>query len=215
MSLRRVNHHQTGFSNIDFRTNQDKAALKLFQPWMVPPDYGTMGHANCSALPDIRRKVMKNSKSLCSLYEFEKGIPNSKTYNTCEFYSRNKIVPKFKTILNNGKRYANLDESKIGKEIYNGDSMMIAENRKKRAEIIRRKKLRKTTSSVFDRMEMSTKEKMKRMFDDTIHLNEEENKKEENKEISSDEIDNSKKTPLEEDNYVDLENIQKIRNVFK
>ena len=50
------------------------------------------------------------------------------------------MEPKVRALLTSGKRYANLDEFNVGKEYYNGDSMMIVELTKKRKELKNLKK---------------------------------------------------------------------------
>ena len=46
MSLKRERSHHYGFTNIDYRTKQDKSALCLFQPWHNSKNFGTMGNSN-------------------------------------------------------------------------------------------------------------------------------------------------------------------------
>ena len=38
MSLKRNRTHYSGYTNLDFRTKNDKTSLKLFQPWKIIED---------------------------------------------------------------------------------------------------------------------------------------------------------------------------------
>ena len=133
MSLKRPRIHQCGFTNIDFRTKGDFESLKLYEPWQIPKEFGTMGKSFYYPSYSEARKIFSVSKSLNKLKNVIQGSPDPKEYPGCLYYKKNKIKPnivqEFRT-----ERVAELDESGIGKEKYIGDSMMIADTNKYRLE---------------------------------------------------------------------------------
>ena len=42
MSLKRERSHHYGFTNIDYRTKQDKSSLLLYQPWHYSKNFRTI-----------------------------------------------------------------------------------------------------------------------------------------------------------------------------
>ena len=126
MSLRRARSHKEGISNIDFRSKQDIDNIRLFKPWQSPKEFGTMGYRNYK----IPIKKFKNLFSPTNEINTQKDIvnefPDPKYFTTAQFYKKNNILLKRKTFFNND-RVANLEESFKGKDIFNGDSMNIAE----------------------------------------------------------------------------------------
>ena len=139
MSLKRSRSHYYGYTNIDFRTKGDKNNLSFYQPWCCPKNFGTMGYSNHTIPDDKKNKVLNVSSNINSLKNLAFGIPNPKTFETCEFYKKNNIkINEKKDIFN--ERIAQLDESFIGKEVFNGDSMMITDSIKKRKNINNEKK---------------------------------------------------------------------------
>ena len=59
MSLKRSRSHYYGFTNIDFRTKQDKNAINLFQPWINQKNFGTMGYSNYSIISERKKEILK------------------------------------------------------------------------------------------------------------------------------------------------------------
>ena len=131
MSLKRNRTHYSGYTNVDFRTKNDKTSLKLFQPWKVPKDFGTMGHEDNKIATSQSKSLLKISKSINNLKNLNSSMPDPKTFSSCKFYRKNKIAPHIRKLLFND-RVAQLDESLIGKEKFVGDSMMFAETIKER-----------------------------------------------------------------------------------
>ena len=64
MSLKRQRTHQCGFSNIDFRSKGEFENLKLFEPWKIPKDFGTMGKSNYHLPYSETKKILSVSKNL-------------------------------------------------------------------------------------------------------------------------------------------------------
>ena len=133
MSLKKPRIHQCGFTNIDFRTKGDFESLKLYEPWKVLKDFGTMGKSFYYPSYSDAQKIFSVSKSLNKLKNIIQGSPDPKAYPGCLYYKKNNIKPniiqEFRT-----ERVAELDESDIGKEKYIGDSMMISDIKKYRLE---------------------------------------------------------------------------------
>ena len=216
MSLKRNRSHYYGFSNIDFRTKQDKDAINLFQPWINKKDFGTMGNGNYIISSKSKKEILKISKNLNKLKNNITGIPDPKTYNTCKFYNQNKI----KINLNKDfftKRYAELDESEIGKEQFNGDSMMIADLIKARKNL----KMDKINKIHKRGKLFSSAENILKYKNNLLKNNSEENIKF-NQELSSinkeKEIKNENEKEKENNKFlkeVDLKKIQKIRDLLR
>ena len=133
MSLKKPRIHCCGFSNLDFRTKGDFESLKLYEPWKIPKDFGSMGKSFYYPSFSEAKKIFSVSKSLNKLKNVIQGSPDPKNYPGALYYKKNHIRPniiqEFRT-----ERVAELDESGIGKEKYIGDSMMIAEINKYRLE---------------------------------------------------------------------------------
>ncbi len=186
MSLKRDRSHHYGFTNIDYRTKQDKSALFFFQPWHNSKNFGTMGNSNYLIPEDKKKNILKISSNINKLKNLSTGIPNPKTYETCKFYNKNKIQINLKKEFFN-ERIAQLDESLIGKEIFNGDSMMIGELIKKRRNLKleknRNNKKKKSASAEnifnanFDLLNNNNKEKDKKEINENQNKNENKNKK--------------------------------------
>ena len=143
MSLKRNRTHYSGYTNLDFRTKNDKTSLNLFQPWKIPKDFGTMGHENNKIQSSKTKSLLKISKNINNLQNLNSSMPDPKTFSSCIFYKKNKIEPHIRKLIFND-RIAQLDESIIGKEKFNGDSMMIADTIKERKLI----KLKKSNESL-------------------------------------------------------------------
>ena len=133
MSLKKPRIHRCGFTNLDFRTKGDFESLKLYEPWQIPKEFGTMGKSFYYPSFSEARKIFSVSKSLNKLKNIIQGSPDPKAYPGALYYKKNNIKPnivqEFRT-----DRVAELDESGIGKEKYIGDSMMIADINKYRLE---------------------------------------------------------------------------------
>ena len=133
MSLKKQRIHRCGFTNLDFRTKGDFESLKLYEPWKIPKEFGTMGKSFYYPSFSEARKIFSVSKSLNKLKNIIQGSPDPKAYIGALYYKKNNIKPnivqEFRT-----ERVAELDESGIGKEKYIGDSMMIADINKYRLE---------------------------------------------------------------------------------
>ena len=133
MSLKKQRIHRCGFTNLDFRTKGDFESLKLYEPWKIPKEFGTMGKSFYYPSFSEARKIFSVSKSLNKLKNIIQGSPDPKAYIGALYYKKNNIKPnivqEFRT-----ERVAELDESGIGKEKYIGDSMMISDINKYRLE---------------------------------------------------------------------------------
>ena len=207
MSLKRERSHHYGFTNIDYRTKQDKSALFLFQPWHNSKNFGTMGNSNYLIPEDKKKNILKISSNINKLKNLSTGIPNPKTYETCKFYNKNKIKINLKKEFFN-ERIAELDESLIGKEIFNGDSMMIGEINQKRRNLklekIKNYKKKKCAS-------------VENIFNTNYDLLINKSKEKEKKEIN--ENQNEKEDKIEKNNLIenkiDLNKVKKIRDLLR
>ena len=139
MSLKRERIHTTGLSNIDYRTKNDIANLKQFEPWHKTKDFGTMNKYPYELSYSAHKKLFSPTKPINQQYYLNSDIQNPKIYQSAIFYKSHKIPINTKAIYTN-ERIAQLDESNKGKEIFLGDSMMISDINKQRKE---RKKRRK------------------------------------------------------------------------
>ena len=131
MSLKRPRIHQCGFTNLDFRTKGDFESLKLYEPWQIPKEFGTMGKSFYYPSYSDAKKIFSVSKSLNKLKSVVQGSPDPKAYPGCLYYKKNNIKPNIIQEFRS-ERVAELDESEIGKDKYIGDSMMIADINKYR-----------------------------------------------------------------------------------
>ena len=133
MSLKLQRIHRCGYTNLDFRSKGDFDSLKLYEPWQIPKEFGTMGKSNYYPSFSEAKKIFSVSKSLNKLKNIVQGSPDPKSYPGALYYKKNNmkpnIVQEFRI-----ERVAELDESEIGKEKYIGDSMMIADINKYRRE---------------------------------------------------------------------------------
>ena len=139
MALRLERVHQCGTSNIDFRSKKDYESLTLYQPWKVPKDFGTMGQSCYYPSNTEMKNTFSVSENINQLKDKVQGSPNPKGYKTAKFYKEQKISPQIKSNFVS-QRLAQLDESYIGKDIFTGDSMMIADINKFRKERKRKKR---------------------------------------------------------------------------
>ena len=126
MSLKRLRNHMCGFSNIDFRSKGEFDNLKLFEPWKIPKDFGTMGKSNYHLPYSESKRIFSVSKKLNIFKNIVQDSPDPKFYKTAMYYKKSKIKPNILQDFYN-ERIAQLDEIDKGKEKYIGDSMMIAD----------------------------------------------------------------------------------------
>ena len=172
--LRRSRSHHYGYTNIDYRSREDVNAMLIHQPWKQPKDFGTMGNAGYKLPYDKHKNILKISQQLNTLQHINSECPDPKTYGACKFYNENKIPIKAKTqVTKPTERVAHLDERLKGKDVFIGDSMMIAESKharermhqeKKEAMLKRKahlisKKVSATANAVTDGDDKDTKEK--------------------------------------------------------
>jgi len=127
MKLKIERNHKEGLSNIDYRTNKDKEKIKFYNPWKNNKDIGTMGNANYKIIKKELNSLMKPSENLNMQKDIFNERPSPKYYDSAVLYKELKL-PIMKA--NNFKRSLR-DSQLIGLEgLYEGDSMMIAENNK-------------------------------------------------------------------------------------
>ena len=115
-----------GFSNIDFRSKGEFENVKLYEPWKIPKDFGTMGKSNYHLSYTNAKKIFSVSKNLNKFKNTVQDSPDPKFYKTAMYYKKNRITPNTIQDFYN-ERIAQLDEIDIGKEKYIGDSMMISD----------------------------------------------------------------------------------------
>ena len=194
MSLKVQRMHRCGYTNLDFRSKGDFESIKLYEPWKIPKEFGTMGKSYYYPSYSEAKKIFSVSKSLNKLKNIVQGSPDPKLYPGALYYKKNNmkpnIVQEFRV-----ERVAELDESDIGKEKYIGDSMMIADINKYRKERKNKK---------FDSKEKLTekKELLKKIEREKDLIN-----KEATHETQLVKI-NAKETL---DNKIDLKKVQEIR----
>jgi Ca2+-binding EF-hand superfamily protein len=126
MKQRKDRTHLYGHSNLDFRSKKDTENLKIYQPWKMRTEFGTMGYAGFKIAPDDTKKVIEVSEKLTNQQSVVSGVPDPKYFKTAQFYYDKKIPLKARTFYTN-ERVAQLDESFKGKEVFTGDSMMISD----------------------------------------------------------------------------------------
>ena len=192
MSLKLERVHRCGYANIDFRSKDDFKNIKLYEPWKIPYEFGTMGRSFYYPSYSQLKRNIAVSEGLNKLKNINIGSPNPKEYAGAliyrKFNMRPRIVQDFSV-----KKIAELDESKIGKEKYVGDSMMISDIYRYRAD---RKKKKK-----------DLQDKLSRNKKDKIMSKISEGSKEKEKE----EIEKNEK----EENKIDIKKVQKIRMALK
>ena len=133
MSLKLQRMHRCGYTNLDFRSKGDFDSVKLYEPWKIPKEFGTMGKSYYYPSFSEAKKIFSVSKSLNKLKDIVQGSPDPKSYPGALYYKKNNIKPNIVQEFRI-ERVAELDESAIGKEKYIGDSMMIADINKYRKE---------------------------------------------------------------------------------
>lgn len=143
MSKRRERSHETGLSNIDYRSKKDYENIKTFETWKVPKDFGTQGYERYKNSFSQNKTLFKPVLQINTQKDYVNDHPNPKYYNTAKFYVDNKITLKTKALFTN-ERVAQLDENFKGKEIFTGDSMQITDLVKQRKKL--KKKQRESTT---------------------------------------------------------------------
>ena len=131
MCLRRTRSHKMGISNIDFRTKKDKTNMAIFMPWQFPKFLGTMGYKCYKNPKPVFKKLFDASSEINTQKDIVNDYPDPRYFTIAHFYKKNKISINRKAFFCSEK-VANFDESFKGKEIFNGDSMNIAEIMKAR-----------------------------------------------------------------------------------
>ena len=126
MSLRRARSHRVGISNIDFRSKKDEENLRIFEPWQAPKDIGTMGYKNYTNPMKIARNLFSPTERINTYKDKENDYPDPRDYTTAQFYKNNNIKINTKAF-KNIERARNLEETYKGKDVFNGDSMNVAE----------------------------------------------------------------------------------------
>ena len=126
MSLRRARSHRIGISNIDFRSKKDEENLRIFEPWQAPKAVGTMGYKNYKNPLKIARDLFSPSERINTHKDIVNDYPDPRYYTTAQFYKKNNIKLNTKSF-KNIDRVSNLEETFKGKDVFNGDSMNIAE----------------------------------------------------------------------------------------
>ena len=131
MSLRRPRSHTIGISNIDFRSKKDEQNLRIFEPWQVPKDLGTMGYKNYQNPRKIRKELFSPTERINTYKDIVNDYPDPRFYTTAKFYKDNNMNVKTKSFLNT-ERASNLEEIIKGKEPFIGDGMGISDIVRKR-----------------------------------------------------------------------------------
>ena len=126
MSLRRARSHRVGISNIDFRSKKDEENLRIFEPWQAPKDIGTIGYKNYTNPMKIARNLFSPTERINTYKDKENDYPDPRYYTTAQFYKNNNIKINTKAF-KNIERARNLEETYKGKDVFNGDSMNVAE----------------------------------------------------------------------------------------
>lgn len=129
MKLKRQRVHESGSSNLDFRSKRDNNSISLYQPWKEGKKYGTMGYSKLKLSVDNLKNFKLLNKDIITTKEINFESPDPKVYSSAKFYQSQNIPIKKRTYFESEK-IAELDESFIGKETYLGDSMMISANAK-------------------------------------------------------------------------------------
>ena len=133
MSLKLQRMHRCGYTNLDFRSKGDFDSVKLYEPWKIPKEFGTMGKSYYYPSFSEAKKIFSVSKSLNKLKNIVQGSPDPKAYPGALYYKKNNIKPNIIQEFH-VERVAELDESALGKDKYIGESMMIADINKYRKE---------------------------------------------------------------------------------
>lgn len=123
MKVRRERTHQSGLTNLDFRTKGQLDSVDHYQPSLKFTDFGTMGKTKYNRMPSaatFKEQVAISGGWLNSKYQNE--MHKSTRYETSnQFYtSKGK---KFRAPIKMGKtREAHLEDIKWSDKVFTGDS---------------------------------------------------------------------------------------------
>ena len=129
MKIKKQRVHESGSSNLDFRSKRDNNSISLYQPWKESKNYGTMGNSKLKLSVDNLKSLMKVTKDIITTKDVNFESPDPKVYASAKFYISQNIPIKKRTYIETEK-IAELDEAFKGKETYIGDSMLISSNTK-------------------------------------------------------------------------------------
>jgi Ca2+-binding EF-hand superfamily protein len=110
---------------------KEKDSMEFFHPWFFNKNYKEMGNERYKHKLNELKKIIEPIKDIVTQKELAEEMPNPKYFETAKFYKNHGISKKPKTFYTSD-RVANLEESFKGKEIFAGDSMMIADTTKLR-----------------------------------------------------------------------------------
>ena len=209
MSLRRTRSHKVGVSNIDFITKGEIENLKIYKPWKAPKDLGTMGYKNYRNPRHIFKSLFEPTEKINTFKDLVNDYPDPRYYTTAQFYKKNNILLNTKTFLNNEKA-SNLEETFKGKDVFNGDSMNVAE-------IMNSRK-----GKIFDKKNLVKKNLNKEPFsieDNKIQEEKMENLKKDKEKLNKNAIQETQlvkiNTFIEKDNEINLKKIEEIRQTLR
>ena len=209
MSLRRTRSHKVGVSNIDFITKGEIDNLKIYKPWKAPKDLGTMGYKNYRNPRPIFKSLFEPTEKINTFKDLVNDYPDPRYYTTAQFYKKNNILLNTKTFLNNEKA-SNLEETFKGKDVFNGDSMNVAE-------IMNSRK-----GKIFDKKNSVKKNLNKEPFsieDNKIQEEKMENLKKDKEKLNKNAIQETQlvkiNTFIEKDNEINLKKIEEIRQTLR
>ena len=209
MSLRRTRSHKVGVSNIDFITKGEIDNLKIYKPWKAPKDLGTMGYKNYRNPRPIFKSLFEPTEKINTFKDLVNDYPDPRYYTTAQFYKKNNILLNTKTFLNNEKA-SNLEETLKGKDVFNGDSMNVAE-------IMNSRK-----GKIFDKKNLVKKNLNKEPFsieDNKIQEEKMENLKKDKEKLNKNAIQETQlvkiNTFIEKDNEINLKKIEEIRQTLR
>ena len=209
MSLRRTRSHKVGVSNIDFITKGEIDNLKIYKPWKAPKDLGTMGYKNYRNPRPIFKSLFEPTEKINTFKDLVNDYPDPRYYTTAQFYKKNNILLNTKTFLNNEKA-SNLEETFKGKDVFNGDSMNVAE-------IMNSRK-----GKIFDKKNLVKKNLNKEPFsieDNKIQEEKMENLKKDKEKLNKNAIQETQlvkiNTFIEKDNEINLKKIEEIRQTLR
>ena len=112
MSLKLQRMHRCGYTNLDFRSKGDFDSVKLYEPWKIPKEFGTMGKSFYYPSFSEAKKIFSVSKSLNKLKDIVQGSPDPKSYPGALYYKKNNIKPNIVQEFRI-ERVAELDESEM------------------------------------------------------------------------------------------------------
>ena len=209
MSLRRTRSHKVGVSNIDFITKGEIDNIKIYKPWKAPKDLGTMGYKNYRNPRPIFKSLFEPTEKINTFKDLVNDYPDPRYYTTAQFYKKNNILLNTKTFLNNEKA-SNLEETFKGKDVFNGDSMNVAE-------IMNSRK-----GKIFDKKNLVKKNLNKEPFsieDNKIQEEKMENLKKDKEKLNKNAIQETQlvkiNTFIEKDNEINLKKIEEIRQTLR